>query len=259
MLLVALASVTCLGFGSALVLAGSKQNGTPPTGQIFFCQAIGPKDNPSFQPHTDDASAVVDTRSNTAKHPDDIIPPFNYIVTGSTTPVFFPGQNMTTTYNGYTGAQLLANNCVIGTPTVSTSVSTGTTTEPTSTTETEPVPPSTVTVTGTTLTQTVTVTVTLPANTVTAPGSTTVVTDPPGPPTTVTIPGQTVTLPVSTDMKTTVVTVTTPSHVITVPGHLISHVEGAKAVIKTIIKRTLERVFTPLIRACHAASGTGKG
>jgi hypothetical protein len=136
-----------------------------------------------------------------------------------------------------------------------TTSSVSTTTVTSTTTDTETVPGTTVTSPAVTQTQVVTVTVTLPANTVTAPGTTTVVTDPPGPPTTVTLPSQTITLPVSTDRTTTVVTITTPSHVVTVPARVITHVEAAKAVVKTILKK----IFTPLIRACAAAGGPGKG
>jgi hypothetical protein len=194
-------------------------------------------------------------RSQSSKRHDlpDIIPPFVVLDTNGTTTVSYPGMNMTTPYGNWSGVDVLANNCVI--PTSSVSTTTVTSISTVATTETETAPGTTVTSPAVTSTQVVTITVTLPSATVTAPATTTVVTDPPGPPTTVTVPSQTITLPVSTDTKTTVVTVTTPSHTITVPAHLITHVEGAKAVVRTILKK----IFTPLVRACQAASGVGKG
>jgi hypothetical protein len=257
--LLALAGVTCLGFGSALVVAQSSANVLTTTltqtgpgnnlPNILICHATGSSSHP-FVVNAPDANADAGGHGN---HPNDIIPPYVVVDTTGTTIFSYTGKNMTTPYGDWSGVDVLNNNCVI--PTTSVSTTTVTSISSTTSTETESVPGTTVTSPAVTTTTVVTVTVTLPANTVTEAGTTTVVTDPPGPPTTVTLPSQTITLPVSTDMKTTVVTITTPGHVVTLPAHVITHVEGAKAVVRTILKK----IFTPLVRACAAASGPGKG
>lgn len=194
---VALASVTCLGFGSALVLAGSNGNGTPATGAITICHTGEGTFMQKWEVISPDASGIVGP-SGHENHPNDIIPPFYYFENGATTQSFYPGLNMDTLYSGFTGAEVLANGCAIptGGGITSTSVRTTTVTLPTTITETES--GTTVMLPGTTVTQPVTITISLPAITVTTPGTTTVVTVPPGQTTTVTLPEQTVTLPTVT-------------------------------------------------------------
>jgi hypothetical protein len=289
--LVTLTSVTCLGFGSALVLAGSNDNGTPGTGAITICHSGNGK---QFTEISADASGVL---SGHAGHPNDIIPPFYYFENGATTQSFYPGLNMNTLFGGFTGAEVLANGCTIptGGGITSTSVSTTTVTVPTTITATEA--GTTVTLTGTTVTQPVTITINLPAITVTTPGTTTVVTVPPGQTTTVTLPEQTVTLPSVTETApgetvdrqpvtvtqpgttqtitggttTTVVTVTAPNKTVeggvlgarhtvvtvTTPSHIV-HLPGH--IVTEVVKAhaLAKRIFVTLIRACEG-SGPGKG
>jgi hypothetical protein len=196
-LLVGLATLTALGFGSALVLAGLKQNGSPGTGAITICHTGEGTFKEKWVVESPDASGIVGP-SGHAEHPNDIIPPFYYFVTGSTTTSFYPGLNMNTAYSGYTGAEVLANSCVVPTGGfVSTSVSTSTVTVPTTITETEA--GATVTIPASTVTQPVTITISIPPVTVTTPGATTVVTVPPGQTTTVTLPETTITLPPVTE------------------------------------------------------------
>src|SRR5207249_2443347 len=113
--------------------------------------------------------------SGHADHEDDIIPAVGV----------HPPQNMDTIYpGGWTGADILANDCEI--PTGGGGITQTTTT---TVTETVPVtvttPGTTVTVPGDTITREITVTVSAPAQTVTTPGTTTVVTVPSGSTTTV--------------------------------------------------------------------------
>jgi hypothetical protein len=278
-----------------MVLAGSKA-GSPGTGGITLCHATASSSNP-FNEETVDASSIIGGNGH-ASHPDDIIPPFYYIETGTTTTQFYPGMNMNMIYgNGYTGAEVLANGCDIPTGGVSSTVTTTTTvTQPTTITET--IPGTTVTEPAVTITDPVTITVTIPAVTVTTPGTTTVVTVPSGATTTVTLPTETVTLPTSTQTiagetiehapqtvtqpgtittitagaTTTVVTVTAPNKtveggvlgekatVITVTGP--THTVQLPAhVIKEVVKAKalIRTIFKSLIRACQPAMGTGKG
>jgi hypothetical protein len=194
--LVTLASLTALGFGSALVLAGSKQSGTPGTGAISICHTGEGSFKQKWVEETPDASGIVGP-SGHAEHPYDIIPPFYYLENGATSSSFYKGLNMDTLYSGYTGAEVLANDCALPSGGfTSTSVSTTTITVPTTIRETEP--GTTVTLPAATVTQAVTVTISVPAVTVTTPGTTTVVTVPPGQTTTVTLPERTVTLPTVT-------------------------------------------------------------
>jgi hypothetical protein len=278
-----------------MVLAGSKQNGTPSVTKITICHATGSSTNP-FVVETVDASSIVDSMGN-SKHPDDIVPQFTYVFEGSTAEQSFPGQNLTTTYGGYSGADWLANNCNQPTGAItSTSVSTTTVTVPTTITETEL--GTTVTEPAVTITKPVTVTITIPAVTVTTPGATTVVTVPSGQTTTVTLPEQTVTLPATTQTiagqtiehdpvtvtqpgtsttitagaTTTVVTVTAPNK--TVEGGVL----GARATVVTVTgpihtvtlpghivkevvkaKALIRTIYETLIRACQPAMGSGKG
>src|SRR5262249_20905676 len=129
--------------------------------------------------------------------PEDIIPPFTIIENGVVV-VDFPGRNMNTLYDGFTGAEVLANHCDIPT-------SGGGITQTVTTTLTQAVPvpatvaePATTFATpGLTTTTVLTVTLTGPSQTVTN-AVTTVVTVPSGATTTVTLPSATVTLPAVT-------------------------------------------------------------
>jgi hypothetical protein len=204
--MVALASVACLGLGAAYVMAGLEQNGTPATGGIGICHADSSQKNP-FVSESPDASSIVGG-SGHASHPDDIIPPFYYIVDGTT--YFYPGMNMNTLYGaGFTGAQVLANDCNIPTATggITQTVTTTTTVNQT-TTETITEPGTTITVRRFIVRHPVTVTVSVPEHTVTLPGTTTVVTVSPGDTTTVFLPGATQTTPPVTQ---------------TLPGETIEH------------------------------------
>ena len=173
----AFAVLAALGFGAAFVLAASG-DGTPGSGEIAICHSGNGK---NFEHITPDASGILDGH---AKHPDDIIPPFVVIQVGGGT-THYPGQNMSAIYgNGFTGAEVLANNCDIptGGGIIGTTQTTTTTTTPTITIKnpvTVTVPETTITFPGTTTSKEVTVTVTLPEQTVTAAGTTTVVTLPP--------------------------------------------------------------------------------
>ena len=267
-MLVALATLTALGFGSALVLAGPK-DGTPATGAITICHTGAGNFMEKWEVGSPDASSIVP--SGHANHPNDIIPPFYYFENGATTQSFYPGLNMNMVYSGYTGAEVLANNCVLPSGGfTSTLVSTTTLTVPTTITETTP--GTTVTVPASTVTQPVTITISIPPVTVTTPGATTVVTVAPEQTTTVTLPERTVTLPTVTETTpgqtverqpvtvtqpgttqtitagatTTVVTVTAPNK--TVEGGVL----GAKHTVVTVTTPT-HHVFLPS-HAAHVAA-----
>ncbi len=242
----AFAVLAALGFGAALVLAASK-DGTPGSGEIAICHSGNGK---KFEHITPDASGILDGH---AKHEDDIIPPFDVIEVGGKT-THYPGQNMSTIYgNGFTGAEVLANNCDIPTG----GGITGTTeTSTTMTTETEPVtvtvPETTITFPGTTTDKEVTVTVTLPEKTVTAAGTTTVVTLPPAVlTTTVTLPGTTTVLTIPSVETTTVTlperSVTLPANTVTLAGETVKHdplTVTLPAVTQTVVGGTTRRVVT---------------
>src|SRR5580765_7899845 len=109
LLVAALVGVGALGLGSALVMAGPKE-GTPGTGGIGIYHATSSAKNP-FVYETPDASGILDGH---AKHDEDIIPPFVVVGPGGTS---YPGQNMDEVYGGgFTGAQVLLNNCKIPKP-----------------------------------------------------------------------------------------------------------------------------------------------
>jgi hypothetical protein len=256
----AAAVLSVLGFGAAYVLASPKA-AAPGPGKIAICHATGSATNP-FNLETPDASGDLNGHEG---HPDDIIPAF-----GS-----YPGKNMGTIYpGGWTGADILANDCEI--PTGGGGITQTTTT---TVTETVPVtvttPGTTVTVPGDTITRVITVTVSAPAQTVTTPGTTTVVTVPSGATTTVTLPSQTVTLPgVTTTVPggtverdpvaitvvgttTTVAAGATPT-VVTVTGPTGSGVAGAVAESKrvTVTVKTPTRTVQVKGRVVHV-KGTG--
>ncbi len=280
-----------MGLGSAYVLAGQKQNGTPATGGIGICHSGNGK---NFEANSPDASGVL---SGHADHESDIIPPFYYIQGG--TQYFYPGRNMNTLYgDGYTGAEVLANGCDIPTGSGITTTSTQTTTVVNTTTQTVSVTGTTVTLAGTTTLKEVTVTVSVPGTTVSTPGATTVVTVPAGQTSTVTIQGTTVTVPAATQTlpgetverpdvtviqpgttqtitagssttvatvtapkksveggvlaaKQVVVTVTTPSHTVYLKPHLVHEITKAVAGAKVLVLK--------VVRASCLAGVNGKG
>jgi hypothetical protein len=206
--LAGLASVACLGFGAAFVLAG---NSKPESTDVTFCHAA-PGNPENLQALTRMADQIFGN-SGHVEDPYDIIPVFTYTTDGTTTT--YEGKNLTITDGwGAPGGDVLINGCLIAT-TGTTTETTGSTTETTETTVTTgtsetvttitttvpttiTVPGETVTVPPETTTSVSTVTVTAPATTVTLPGSTTVVTVPSGSTTTVTLPVQTVTVPPQT-------------------------------------------------------------
>jgi hypothetical protein len=283
--LAGLASVASLGFASAFVLAG---NSKPESTEFVLCHA--PPGTPeNLQPKTVDAAQVFGN-SGHIEHPDDIIPVFTYTTDGTTTTYEGKNLTETDGW-GAPGEEVLEDGCVIGSTTsTSTSTSTETETE-TDPGTTVPVPPETSTVTttvtisapavtvtapGTTTVVTVpsgetttvtlpTQTITLPASTVTLPGET-VVRDPvtviqPGTTQTITAGATTTVVTVTVPTKgveggvlgekATVITVTGPTNTITLPPHIVTEVEKAKALVRTI--------FKSLIRACQPAIGPGKG
>jgi hypothetical protein len=195
----------------------------------MICHATASEKNP-FVAETPDFSGILNGHAN---HPGDIIPPFTVIDNGSTTN--YPGMNMNTLYGaGYTGAQVLANNCKIPSGeitegTTTTVTSTVTTTVPVTVTE----PGTTITLPSLTTTTVVTVTVSVPGTTVTAPGSTTVVTVPSGQTTTVTLSGQTVTLPPTTVTVNGEV-VDRPALTVTLPGTTRTVTAGASTTTVTL-------------------------
>src|SRR5262249_11206313 len=157
----AAAALSVLGFGAAYVLASTKQ-AAPGPGKIAICHSTSSATN-QFNLEKPDASGDLNGHAN---HPDDIIPAI-----GTN-----PAKNMTTIYpGGWTGADILANDCNI--PSAGGGITqTVTTTVPVTVTA----PASTVTTPGETITREFTVTATAPGQTVTTPGATTVVTVPSG-------------------------------------------------------------------------------
>ncbi len=225
-LLATLTGIGLVGLGSAWVVSGPAA-GTASNG-IAICHATSSEKNP-FVGETPDVSGILNGHDG---HPDDIIPPFTVIDNGSRTD--YAGKNMNTLYGaGYTGAQVLANNCKIpsgeiteGTTTVTSTV---TTTVPVTVTE----PGTTITLPPLTTTRVLTVTVSVPGTTVTAPGTTTVVTVPSGQTTTVTLPGQTVTLPPTTVTVNGEV-VERPALTVTLPGTTQTVTAGASTTTVTV-------------------------
>lgn len=162
----------------------------------------------------------------TSTHPvHDIIPPFAVIQSGTT---FFPGQNMGSLYGaGFTGAEVLANNCDIPTgarPAVTTTVIS---------TTTATVPGTTITVPPETQTKGITVTVTAPAETTTAPGTTTIVTLPSNVTTTVTLPERTVTSPAVTHTIAGE-TIERDASTVTLAGTTVTVTAGATTTVVTV-------------------------
>jgi hypothetical protein len=208
LLLVAAVSVlVVLGFGAAYVLAGglnSKQSI-----HIRLCHSGSGHHFTLI--HPSDVGALDGHIKN---DPADIIPPF--VIVDNGTEVSFPGRNMDHVYaGGYTGAEVLANDCEIPEGPVITQTETTETTTDVEVTVTTP--DTTVTLPATTNTSTVTVTVTAPGETTTAPGTTATITTPNDVTTTVTLPSHTTTLP---GVTTTLAgqTVERPPNTVTLPA-----------------------------------------
>jgi hypothetical protein len=161
--LLTVALVLGLGVGTSFVVAAP--NGSPGAGQIGICHHTGKSRAHEFIYITPDASGVFSGHGRW-KHQngDDIIPAFSFVNSKGET-VSFAGQNLSTTYSGFTGAQLLANGCRPGQTTTTTT--TGHTTTTTTTTTT------TITTTTTGHTSTTTPTTTTVPTTTTTPTTTT--------------------------------------------------------------------------------------
>jgi hypothetical protein len=215
--------VGSLGLGAAFVLAGSEQHNG-----ITICHATGTPGH--FVVDHPDADSILAEHGH-GGHANDIIPPFVVIDNGVRTE--FPGLNMNTIYTGgFTGAQVLANGCVIPTGTNPAVTVTVTTTE-TAIPVTVTAPGTTVTLPAETTTREITVSVTSPGHTVTVPGETTVVTVPTLTTTTVTLPEQTITLP-SRTVTAEGETVVLPPVTVTVPGPTQTVTGGATTTVLTI-------------------------
>ena len=134
--LLAIALVLGLGVGTSFVVAAP--NGSPGAGQIGICHHTGNSRAHEFIYITPDASGVFNGHGS-LKHQngDDIIPAFSFVNSKGQT-VSFPGQNLSTVYAAFTGAQLLANRCQTGHTTTTTSTTTTTTTTTVHTTTTTP-------------------------------------------------------------------------------------------------------------------------
>jgi hypothetical protein len=171
----AIVCVLGLGVGTSLVVAAP--NGSPGVGQVGICHHTGKSRAHAFIYITPDASGVFSGHGRLGHQDgDDIIPAFSFVNSKGKT-VSFSGQNLSTVYGGFTGAELLANGCRPGThtttsTTVSTTTTTGhtTTTVPTTTTTTV----HTTTTVPTTTTTTVHTTTTVPTTTTTGHTTTTV-------------------------------------------------------------------------------------
>jgi len=224
----ALMCVGSLGVGAAFVLAGPTQSGAG----ITFCH--GPPGQPTrWNLQTANAESLLSGTSHAGNaHFRNIIPPFVVIRDGVAR--HYPGRNMNTIFSGgFTGAQILANHCVLptGTNPVITQTVTVTETETVHTTVTAP--GTTVTLPGHTTTHVVTLTVTTPGHTVTVPGETTVITVPTLTTTTVTLPERTVTLPGETVTEKGQ-TVVLPPITVTVPGPTHTITGGTTTTVVTI-------------------------
>jgi hypothetical protein len=161
----------------------------------------------------------------------DIIPPFSVIDKGTTTS--FPGRNMDSIYGaGFTGAEVLANNCMV--PGSGAGI---TVTEPITTSATVPVtvttPSTTVTIPGEATTAISTATITVPEDVATADGGTTIVTIPADVTTTVSLPGRTVTVPPLT-VTAPGQTVERPAQTVTLPGTTVTVTGAATTTVVTV-------------------------
>ena len=136
--MLAIVGVLGLGVGTSLVVAAP--NGSPSVGQIGICHHTGNSQAHEFIFITPDASGVFDGHGQVShQFGDDIIPAFSFVNPAGET-INFPGQNLSTVYDGFTGAELLANGCEPGSHTTTTTTTvhttTTTTTEHTTTTTT---------------------------------------------------------------------------------------------------------------------------
>jgi hypothetical protein len=183
--MLAIVFVLGLGVGTSLVVAAP--NGSPGVGEIGICHHTGHSRAHEFIYITPDASGVFRGHGRLShQHGDDVIPAFSFVNSHGQT-VSFPGQNLSTVYGGFTGAELLANGCQPGTHTTTTTTTTTTTGHTTTT-----VPTTTTTTTGHTTT-------TVPTTTTTTTGHTTTTV----PTTTTTTTGHTTTTVPTTTTTTT--------------------------------------------------------
>jgi len=154
-----------LGVGTSFVVAAP--NGSPGVGQIGICHHTGNSRAHEFIYITPDASGVFSGHGRLGhQFGDDIIPAFSFVNSKGET-VSFAGQNLSTVYGGFTGAQLLANGCRPGTHTTTTTTTVHTTTTTTTSHTTTTVPTTTTTTTAHTTTTVPTTTTTTTAHTTT--------------------------------------------------------------------------------------------
>ena len=85
----------------------------PPAAKVSLCHASPPDTAAQgWNSQSVDDSSVIDGAHDT-EHDADIIPSFTYWeqVSGVWKQMTYPGKNLTTTFSGFTGAQILASNC----------------------------------------------------------------------------------------------------------------------------------------------------
>lgn len=131
----ALAGAVALGVGTSIVVAAPNggSSGSPGLGQIGICHSTGNSQAHAFIYITPDASGVFDGHGKLShQNGDDIIPAFSFVNPQGET-ISFQGQNLSTVYDGSTGADLLANGCAPGGHTTTAHTTTTTTTDDTST------------------------------------------------------------------------------------------------------------------------------
>jgi hypothetical protein len=210
-----------LGLASAWVLTAS--GNSTASGQPWICHSGNGKHFTPVPP-----SDIGALEGHAKNDPDDIIPPF--VMEDGTT---FPGQNLSTIYgSGYTGAEVLANNCVI--PSGGGEITmTGTTEVATTVPVTDTVPPTTVTVPAETSTSISTETITVPGDTTSVPGTTITVTVPADVTTTVSQPERTVTVPPVT-ITAPGQTIQRPAETVTLPGTSLTVTAPATTTVVTV-------------------------
>lgn len=212
------------GFGSAYVLAGPKSG--KKTDRVTICHSGSGKNFTEITP-----ASIGALQGHVKNDEFDIIPPFKVIEKGEE--VTFSGRNTSARYEGFTGAEVLANGCRI--PRGESPAITLTQTTVTSTTlpVDATVPGTTITEPGGTTSTEVTVTVSLPGETTTAPGTTTIVTVPKKVTTTVTLPERTVSLPAVT-LTAPGETVERPAETVTLPGTTVTVAGAATTTVVTV-------------------------